>query len=116
MTNSEIKVNVLQAKNQRAQIKICAQLNDMPEEQIRDILKEQGVDLRTFKGSNMERKPVRKPKWLKSMEEKKEKAGDPFTEITARIKELRSIRDKADKDLSQLEERLNAMLAEIKGR
>lgn len=46
MSDSEVKANVLQAKDQKAQIKICAELNNTCEKEIRDILKSQGVDLR----------------------------------------------------------------------
>ena len=38
MSDSEVKANVLQAKDQKAQIKICAELNNTCEEEIRDIL------------------------------------------------------------------------------
>lgn len=51
MTESEIKTNILQAKNQIAQIPICAQLNGVGVEKIKEILKRQGVDLRTLKGT-----------------------------------------------------------------
>jgi hypothetical protein len=51
MTNSEIKANVLQAADQRAQIRICAELNDVSVDCIKAILKEQGVDLRELKGA-----------------------------------------------------------------
>lgn len=52
MTEDEIKTNVLQAKDQRAQIKICAELNAVDEEEIKSILRTQGVDLRALKGAN----------------------------------------------------------------
>lgn len=55
MTESEIKANVLQAADQRAQVQICAQLNAVPVARIKEILKEQGVDLRELKG-------IQKPK------------------------------------------------------
>lgn len=51
MTESEIKTNILQAKDQIAQIPICAQLNGVGVEKIKEILKRQGVDLRTLKGT-----------------------------------------------------------------
>lgn len=50
MTESEIKTNILQAKDQIAQIPICAQLNGVSIEKVKDILRKQGVDLRTLKG------------------------------------------------------------------
>ncbi len=52
MTESEVKVNVLQAKDQRAQVKICAELNAVGEDVIRGILRKQGVDLRKLTGSS----------------------------------------------------------------
>ena len=52
MTDSEVKVNILQAADQKAQIKICAELNDTTEECIKEIIKKQGVDLRTLRGAN----------------------------------------------------------------
>ena len=55
MTESEIKTNILQAKDQIAQVSICAQLNGVPTEKIRDILRKQGVDLRTLRGSAAKR-------------------------------------------------------------
>ena len=51
MTDSEIKTNILQAKNQIAQIVICAQLNGISVDKIKAILRKQGVDLRTLKGN-----------------------------------------------------------------
>lgn len=50
MSDSEVKVNVLQAKNPRAQIKICAELNATTQENIKKILRKQGIDLRSFNG------------------------------------------------------------------
>ena len=50
MTESEIKTNIMQAKDQIAQIPICAQLNGVSIDTIKDILRKQGVDLRTLKG------------------------------------------------------------------
>lgn len=50
MSDNEVKMNVLQAKDPRAQIKICAELNATTQAHIKDILREQGVDLRTFNG------------------------------------------------------------------
>ena len=66
MTESEIKTNVLQAKDQVAQISICAQVNACSVDRIKEILKKQGVDLRTLKGKmptnrgwNWRKKPVK---------------------------------------------------------
>lgn len=50
MTDGEVVMNIMQAKDQRGQITICADLNCCSEEKIKDILKAQGVDLRSLKG------------------------------------------------------------------
>lgn len=52
MTDGEVKTNILQAKNQIAQIVICAELNGVSTEKIKGILRKQGVDLRTLKGNS----------------------------------------------------------------
>lgn len=61
MTDSEVKTNILQAADQKAQIKICAELNDTTEECIKEIIKKQGVDLRTLRGANNFNKGKKKP-------------------------------------------------------
>lgn len=57
MTDGEVVMNVMQAKDQKAQITICADLNCCSEEHIKDILKAQGVDLRSLKGAAKPRVP-----------------------------------------------------------
>ena len=49
MTESEILRNIFDVADQKAQIKICAQLNAVPEDDIKEILKKNGVDLRKLK-------------------------------------------------------------------
>lgn len=67
MTDGEVVMNVMQAKDQKAQITICADLNCCTEERIKDILKAQGVDLRSLKGAKknidhgVKNKPHKKP-------------------------------------------------------
>lgn len=51
MTNGEVVMNVMQAKDQRGQITICADLNCCSEEKIKDILKANDIDLRTLRGA-----------------------------------------------------------------
>ena len=51
INKNEIKCNVLGAADQKAQIEIEAQLNATTPEHIREILKDQGVDLRTLRSS-----------------------------------------------------------------
>ena len=71
MTDGEVVLNIMQAKDQKAQISICADLNCCSEEKIKEILKAQGVDLRTLKTvkkqidhgpkSKLHKKPYKKP-------------------------------------------------------
>lgn len=63
MTDREVVLNIMQAKDQKAQISICADLNCCSEEKIKEILKAQGVDLRTLKTVNkqIDHGPKRKP-------------------------------------------------------
>lgn len=57
MTDREVKLNIMQAKDQKAQIAICAQLNNCSEDIIKDILRKQGVDLRTLLGTSYKKAP-----------------------------------------------------------
>ena len=61
MTDGEVVMNVMQAKDQRGQITICADLNCCSEEKIKDILKAQGVDLRSLRGATKKRVAETKP-------------------------------------------------------
>ena len=49
MTDGEVVLNIMQAKDQKAQISICADLNCCSEDRIKEILKKEGIDLRTLK-------------------------------------------------------------------
>ena len=49
MTDGEVVMNVMQAKDQKTQITICADLNCCSEDRIKEILKKEGIDLRTLK-------------------------------------------------------------------
>lgn len=62
MSEREIKNDVLQAADQRAQIRICAELNAVPVERIKEILKEQGVDLRLLKGAQKPKQRIAETK------------------------------------------------------
>lgn len=70
MTNSEIKANVLQAADQRAQVQICAQLNAVPVARIKEILKEQGVDLRKLKGNQKPKQRIAETNYPKERSKK----------------------------------------------
>lgn len=96
MTKDEIKANILQAKDQRAQIKICAELNACGEEKIKEILREYHVDLRTLRGSV-------------SIREKKPKAITPasdidktFLQLYNRVNELMAQKEAIVKELSEI--------------
>lgn len=99
MSDSEVKVNVLQAKNPRAQIKICAELNATTQENIKKILREQGVDLRAFNGKQP-KKPVSET--VKTPEA-------PIQAIKSKIDSLLRQRAVIDSELADLK----AMLTEI---
>ena len=114
MTDSEIKVNVLQAKDQWAQIKICAELNDMSEEEVRDILKAQGVDLRKLKGCNDKRKTSSKPAWLKTVPSKPAPVS-PITEIKNKIESLLAQRSGIDAELEDMKKMLTELIDSIGG-
>ena len=81
MTDGEIKTSVMQAKDQRAQIKICAELNDISEDEVKDILRNYGIDCRKLRGAQSRKynrstakpeveKAEEKPAWLKPLPEK----------------------------------------------
>lgn len=101
MSESEVKANVLQAKDQKAQIKICAELNNTCEEEIRDILKSQGVDLRTLKGTDG-RKYSRKTSKPENKQASRPvvKDGAPV-EIITQESPISAIRNKIDSLLKQ---------------
>lgn len=142
MTEGEIKTCVLQAKDQRAQIRICAELNDISEEEVKDILRQQGVDCRTLRGAQSRKynrttsKPEveqtapaeSKQKWkavpagvdipawqiVPKEPETTETAGS-FEAISKRISELVSIRDDAERQLTDLKDKLSTLINSIGG-
>lgn len=110
MTDSEVKTNVLQAKNQIAQIVICAELNGVSTEKIKDILRKQGVDLRTLKGNSSNY-------WVK-----KEKTVDPvpasdndkiILQLFNRVNELKAQRETITSELFTIKAELVKMLSVI---
>lgn len=153
MTEGEIKTCVLQAKDQRAQIRICAELNDISEEEVKSILRQQGVDCRTLRGAQS-RKYNRKTadpifeQTLPAEENKKQalleenikqawkavpagvdipawqivpkgpettEAAGSFEAISKRISELVSIRDDAERQLTDLKDKLSTLINSIGG-
>lgn len=103
MSESEVKANVLQAKDQKAQIKICAELNNTCEEEIRDILKAQGVDLRRL-SKNV--KGVVKPATSET---------SPITAIRNKIDSLLKQRAGIDDELTDLKTMLTELIDCIGG-
>lgn len=108
MTDSEIKVNVLQAKDQRAQIRICAELNAVSEETIKEILKKEGVNLARLRGT-------------RSKEAKNAKSGNPeiatfFANLYARVAELLKQKEEIDTELADINGQLNRIEDLIAGR
>lgn len=99
MSDNEVKMNVLLAKDPRAQIKICAELNATTQAHIKDILREQGVDLRAFNGKQP-KKPVSET--VKTPEA-------PIQAIKSKIDSLLRQRAGIDSELADLK----AMLTEI---
>lgn len=117
MSDSEVKANVLQAKDQKAQIKICAELNNTCEEEIRDILKSQGVDLRKLKGLNT-RQYVRTAKANKKQEATQQPVltqGSPISAIRNRIDSLLKQRAGIDDELKDLKTMLTELIDSIGG-
>lgn len=102
MTDGEITTNVMQAKDQMKQIDIVAELNDVSPEEIKEVLKSQGVDLRKL------RRGYRKPRVLS-------KELTPVEEIRSRIKSLLMQRDGIDNELADLKAMLNELINEIQG-
>lgn len=92
MSNDEIVVRYRQAKNKGEQVKILAELNDCPVEQIIGILVAGGIDHRCF--SMLRRKmnqeatekkiPYKKPEIIPAPPEKKESAA-PAEEHTTEV-------------------------------
>ena len=130
MTDGEIKTSVMQAKDQRAQIKICAELNDISEDEVKDILRNYGIDCRKLRGAQSRKynrntaKPEvetaapaeEKPAWkIVPKEPEITETADSFEQISKRINELVSIRDDAERQLQELRDKLNGLIGAIGG-
>ena len=85
MTESEIKRNVLDAANQRAQVQICADLNEVKKDVIIEILKRNGVDLRKLKGKVEKHLAESKPR-KKRIESSEKKQLTPVEQAVAVIR------------------------------
>lgn len=140
MTDGEIKTSVMQAKDQRAQIKICAELNDISEDEVKDILRNYGIDCRKLRGAQSRKynRSTAKPEVETAEEKQKLKAvpvikdgapawdivpkepettetADSFEQISKRISELVSIRDDAERQLQELRDKLSGLIGAIGG-
>lgn len=132
MTDGEVVMNVMQAKDQRGQITICADLNCCSEEKIKDILKAQGVDLRSLKGAakpriphGVKHKPHKKPANAEKNPANAEKKSvnaepDPTAQalavLYARVAELLKQRDTINEELVALNVHVNRISDVIAGR
>lgn len=113
MTESEIKTNILQAKNQIAQIPICAQVNACSVDKIKEILKKQGVDLRTLKGE----KPTNRGwNWRKKPASEAVSAQNndkTFLELFNRVNELTAQREAISAELLTIKAELVKIMSAI---
>ena len=115
MTESEIKTNILQAKDQMKQIPICAQVNACSVDKIKEILKKQGVDLRTLKGEkptnrgrNWRKKPA--PEAVSAQNNDK-----TFLELFNRVNELTAQREAISAELLTIKAELVKIVSVIDG-
>lgn len=113
MTESEIKTNILQAKDQMKQIPICAQVNACSVDKIKEILKKQGVDLRTLKG---EKPNNRGRNWRKKPAPEKAPASDndkTFLQLFNRVNELTAQREAITSELLTIKAELIKIVSAI---
>jgi hypothetical protein len=125
MTDGEVVMNVMQAKDQRGQITICADLNCCSEEKIKDILKAQGVDLRSLKGvkRNIDhgtkhkphKKPYKKPEIIPCPPANAEKKS-PIAELNERIESLIKQKAGIESEIEDLRAQLTKMIDMLAGR
>lgn len=120
MTDGEVVMNIMQAKDQRGQITICADLNCCSEEKIKDILKAQGVDLRSLKGvkrhidHGTKHKPHKEP-----ANAKKNPANADITvaqacaTLIARVAELAKQKKAIEKELEEIEAQIGRVSDDI---
>lgn len=124
MTDYEIKRNVLDAADQKAQITICADLNCCSEEKIKDILKVQGIDPRKLrrapKKQHVERKPYKKPEIIPAPSKSEPAADkrqitvtDAVAAIKAQITEINRQQYELDMRKADLYKTIWDMLGEV---
>lgn len=142
MTDGEVVMNIMQAKDQRSQITICADLNCCSEEKIKDILKANDIDLRSLKGGKKHidhgtkhkprKVPYKKPEIIpappanavKNDENAEKKSANAETDpivsalatLYARVAELRQKRDEIEAELVAIDVQVNRISDAIAGR
>ena len=124
MTESEVLKNIFDAADQKAQIKICAQLNAVPEDDIKEILKKNGVDLRKLKTEKkknihgIKHKPHKNPANAvkKSVNAEPDPTAQALAVLYARVAELLKQRDTINEELVALNVQVNRISDVIAGR
>ena len=126
MTDGEVVMNVMQAKDQKAQITICANLNCCSEEKIKDILKAQGVDLRKLKTEKkknihgIKHKPHKKPANAEKNPANASSEGITVAQacaaLIARVAELRKQKEAIEDELVAIDIQVNRISDSIAGR
>lgn len=125
MTDGEVVMNIMQAKDQRGQITICADLNCCSEEKIKDILKAQGVDLRSLKGVKRHidhgtkhkphKMPYKEPEIIPCPPANAEKKS-PLAELNERIESLIKQKAGIESEIEDLRTQLTKMIDMLAGR
>ena len=127
MTDSEVKTDVLQAADQKKQVTICAQVNGVSPDKIREILKAQGVDLRSLKGKkkqinhgDVERKSYKKPANAEKNPANASSEGITVAQacaaLIARVAELRKQKEAIEDELVAIDIQVNRISDSIAGR
>ena len=121
MTESEVLRNIFDAADQKAQIKICAQLNAVSEDDIKEIFKKNGVDLRKLKTEKkknihgIKHKPHTNPANVKKNPVNAEKKS-PLAELNERIESLIKQKAGIESEIEDLRAQLTKMIDMLAGR
>lgn len=117
MTDEEIKRNVLGATDQKAQVKIVAELNATTEEVIRERLKAQGVDLRSLRGAVKKRVAETKRSKPEVPADKQEVSiAQACAVLHSRVRELLKQKRTIEDELTEIDIQLNRLSDSIAGR
>ena len=121
MTESEVLRNIFDAADQKEQIKICAELNAVPEDAIKEILKKNGVDLRKLKTEKkrnihgVKNKAHKNPANVKKNPANAETMS-PLAELNERIKSLIKQKAGIESEIEDLRAQLTKMIDMLAGR